>query len=189
VGFLRLSAELARAAPVVQRPRAAAAVSRGFRTRRLERCGAPQFNKGGIMAYASLNRVTLIGNLTHDPELRELASGRTVCHIRVACNGRRRTLDGGYDSKPNYFDVSVFGAPGESVHRYLRKGRPVAIDGRLEWSEWETAEGQRRQSVTIVASDVQFLRGSDADADGPTGAHDGLDGDDELAGAEAQLVA
>ena len=85
--------------------------------------------------------------------------------------------------------MSVFGAPGESVHRYLRKGRPVAIDGRLEWSEWETAEGQRRQSVTIVASDVQFLRGSDADADGPTGAHDGRDGDDELAGAEAQRVA
>ncbi len=141
------------------------------------------------MPYASLNRVTLIGNLTHDPELRELPSGGSVCHIRVACNGRRRTLEGGYDTKPNYFDVSVFGAPGESVHRYLQKGRPVAIDGRLEWSEWETADGQRRQSVTIVASDVQFLRGADSGA----GSSDELAaGEDELLaaqGAEAELVA
>jgi single-strand DNA-binding protein len=141
------------------------------------------------MPYASLNRVTLIGNLTHDPELRELPSGSTVCHIRVACNGRRRTLEGGYDTKPNYFDVSVFGAPGESVHRYLQKGRPVAIDGRLEWSEWETADGQRRQSVTIVASDVQFLRGSDAGAGSPDGLDDGAETELDGQAAEALLVA
>jgi single-strand DNA-binding protein len=111
--------------------------------------------------------------------------------MRVACNGRRRNLDGGYDPKPNYFDVSVFGVHGENVHRYLQKGRPVAIDGRLDWSEWETAEGQRRQSVTIVASEVQFLRGDgghDADPD----LADGLEaGEDDLlaakAGAEADL--
>jgi single-strand DNA-binding protein len=98
-----------------------------------------------------------------------------------------------YETKPNYFDVSVFGAQGESANRYLQKGRPVAIDGRLDWSEWETAEGQRRQSVRIVASDVQFLRGGDDGVlDGASS--DELDAsEDELAaaksGAEAELVA
>jgi single-strand DNA-binding protein len=144
------------------------------------------------MPYASINRVTLLGNLTHDPELRELPSGQTVCHMRVACNGRRRNLEGGYDPKPNYFDVSVFGVRGENVHRYLQKGRPVAIDGRLDWSQWETAEGQRRQSVTIVASEVQFLRGFDG-ADEKGDAADELEaGEEELlaakTGAEAELV-
>jgi single-strand DNA-binding protein len=144
------------------------------------------------MSYASINRVTLLGNLTHDPELRELPSGQAVCHIRVACNGRRRNLDGGYDPKPNYFDVSVFGVRAENVHRYLQKGRPVAIDGRLDWSEWETAEGQRRQSVTIIASEVQFLRGLGG-ADATDDLADEVEaGEDELlaakTGAEAELV-
>jgi single-strand DNA-binding protein len=116
------------------------------------------------MPYASLNRITLVGNLTQDPELHELPSGGQVCRLRVACNGRRRNADGGYEPRPNYFDVSVFGARGETVHRYLRKGSPVALDGRLEWRAWESAEGERRQAVTIVASEVQFLRGSGRDA-------------------------
>jgi single-strand DNA-binding protein len=145
------------------------------------------------MPYASINRVTILGNATHDPELRELPSGRSVCHLRVACNGRRRTAEGVYESKPNFFDVSVFGAHGETVHRYVRRGRPVAIDGRLDWSEWETADGQRRQAVKIVASDVQFLRGGgEAAFDGASA--DELDaGEDDVAaakaGAEAELVA
>jgi single-strand DNA-binding protein len=111
------------------------------------------------MPYTSINRVTLVGNLTHDPELRELRSGRRVCHLRVACTSRRRGEDGELEAKPNYFDVSVFGPPGESAHRYLQKGSPVAVDGRLEWSSWEDADGKVRQAVTIIASEVQFLRG------------------------------
>ena len=113
------------------------------------------------MPHSSINRVTLVGNLTHDPELRTLSSGRNVCHIRVACNGRRRNVDGSYDSKPNYFSVSVFGSTAENAHRYLRKGRPVAVDGRLEWSEWETTDQEKRQAVTIVADTVQFLGGAE----------------------------
>jgi single-strand DNA-binding protein len=149
-------------------------------------------DKESTMPYASINRVTILGNLTHDPELRELSSGRRVCHMRVACNGRRRNLEGGYDSKPNYFDVSVFGPQGESAHRYLQKGRPVAVDGRLDWSEWETVEGQRRQSVTILASDVQFLHSHGGwSPDG--GAEDELQPDEgesreERTGVEAEPV-
>lgn len=120
----------------------------------------------------SINRVVLIGNLTRDPELRVLPSGKTVCHLRVACNRVRRDEDGGWEERPNYFDVSVFGAQGDSVVRYLRRGRPVGIDGRLEWREWETPDQQKRQAVNIVADSIQFLGKPDgareAGADGET---------------------
>lgn len=109
------------------------------------------------MPMSSINRVVLVGNLTRDPELRPLDSGGTVCHLRVACNSRRRTKEGAWTDRANYFDVSVFGPHGENAHRYLRKGRSVAIDGRLEWREWEGADEHKRQAVGIVAETVQFL--------------------------------
>ena len=112
----------------------------------------------------SINRVVIIGNLTRDPEVRELPSGKSVCHLRVACNRVRRDEDGGWEERPNFFDVSVFGAQGDTVKRFLTKGRPVGIDGRLEWREWETPDHQKRQAVNIVADSVQFLGRPDAAA-------------------------
>ena len=109
------------------------------------------------MSYFSINRVVLVGRLTRDPELRALPSGTSVCSLRIACNSSRRDADGEYLERPNFFDVSVFGASGESVSHYMRRGSRVAIDGRLEWREWETAEQERRQAVSIVADTVQFL--------------------------------
>lgn len=111
------------------------------------------------MSYSNINRVVLVGRLTRDPEIRATPSGRTVCSLRVACNGLRRDSDGGYSQKPGFFDVSVFGGPAEAVQRYTRKGSKVAVDGRLEWREWETEEQQRRQAVSIVADSVEFLDG------------------------------
>jgi single-strand DNA-binding protein len=108
------------------------------------------------MSY-TINRVVLVARLTRDPELRALPSGASVCHIRVACNSRHRDADGELQERPNYFDVSAFGTSGESVAQFMRKGSRVAIDGRLEWREWESAEQQRRQAVSIVADSVQFL--------------------------------
>src|ERR1043165_2864219 len=118
------------------------------------------------MAATNINRVVLTGNLTSDPELRSLPSGASVCKLRVACNTRRK--DGPTNEwvdKPNYFDVTVWGAQGENCARFLSKGRPVAIDGRLEWREWESPEGQKRQAIDIIADSVQFL-GSRDDAGG-----------------------
>ncbi|HEY2283568.1 MAG TPA: single-stranded DNA-binding protein [Solirubrobacteraceae bacterium] len=109
------------------------------------------------MAYFSINRVVLVGRLTRDPELRSLPSGVSVCGLRIACSSSRRDADGDYHERPNYFDVSAYGGSAESVSRYMRKGSRVAIDGRLEWREWETAEQQKRQAVSIVADTVQFL--------------------------------
>jgi single-strand DNA-binding protein len=122
------------------------------------------------VAATNINRVVLTGNLTHDPELRSLQSGNSVCKLRVACNTRRRDgASGEWVDKPNYFDVTVWGAQGENCARFLSKGRPVAIDGRLEWREWETQDGHKRQSVEIIADSVQFLGGRDDAGGGGNG--------------------
>jgi len=109
------------------------------------------------MPYSSINRVVLVGRLTRDPELRSLPSGVSVCSLRIACNSSRRDADGEFAERPNFFDVSAFAATGESVSHYMRKGSRIAVDGRLEWREWETPDQQRRQAVSVVADTVQFL--------------------------------
>jgi single-strand DNA-binding protein len=125
------------------------------------------------MAATNINRVVLTGNLTTDPELRSLPSGTSVCKLRVAVNTRRKGASGDWEDKPNYFDVTVWGAQGENCARYLAKGRPVAIDGRLEWREWETESQGKRQAVDIVADSVQFLGGRD-DSGGGSGSSNGF---------------
>ena len=128
----------------------------------------------------------LTGNLTRDPELRSLPSGLGVCNLRIASSTRRKNASTGeWDDRPNYFDVTVWGAQGENAARFLSRGRPVAVDGRLEWHEWETADGQRRQAVGIVADVVQFL-GSPAGAS-ENGSAAGADNPDEAEG-EKQAV-
>ena len=109
------------------------------------------------MAATNINRVVISGNLTRDPELRSIpSSGTSVCSLRIAVNSRRKDESGQWVDKPNYFDVTVFGAQGENCAQYLSKGRPVAVDGRLNWREWEK-DGVKRQSVDIIADSVQFL--------------------------------
>src|SRR3954453_19733847 len=132
---------------------------------------------------ANINRVVLVGNLTRDPEMKHLPSGTALCSLRIAVNTRRKDESGQWTDKPNYFDVSVWGNQGESCAQYLAKGRPVAIDGRLEWRggegtagpgsgtwrEWEATDGSgKRQAVEIVADNVQFLGGRN-DGDGGGG--------------------
>jgi single-strand DNA-binding protein len=117
---------------------------------------------------ANINRVVLVGNLTKDPELRHTGGGTPVCSLRIAVNGRRRDESGQWADKPNYFSVSVFGNQAESCAQYLAKGRPVAIDGRLDWREWEK-DGVKREAVEIVADSVQFLGGRDGGEGGGGG--------------------
>src|SRR5439155_633443 len=111
------------------------------------------------MAASNINVVVITGNLTRDPELRSLQSGTSVCKLRIAVNSRRKDQSGEGVDKPNYFDVTVWGAQGENCATYLSKGRPVAVEGRLEWREWEGQDGHKRQSVEIIANSVQFLGG------------------------------
>src|SRR5918912_2121119 len=117
---------------------------------------------------ANINRVVLVGNLTKDPELRHTPSGTPVCSLRLAVNTRRKDgATGEWTEKPNYFDVTVWGNQGESCAQYLSKGRPVAVDGRLEWREWDAQDGTKRQAVEVIADSVQFLGGR-GDAEGGT---------------------
>ena len=124
------------------------------------------------MAATNINRVVLTGNLTRDPELRSTNSGTSVCSLRIACNTRRKDSSGQWVDKPNYFDVTVWGAQGENASKYLSKGRPVAVDGRLEWREFTDGQGNNRQAVEIVADNIQFLGGRD-DAMGGGGGNGG----------------
>ena len=108
---------------------------------------------------ANINRVILVGNLTRDPELRSTGSGLSVCTIRIAVNNRRKRGDTGeWVEEPNYFNVTTFGAQADNVARYLAKGRQVAVDGRLSWSEYEAKDGSgKRERVEVIADSVQFI--------------------------------
>jgi single-strand DNA-binding protein len=121
------------------------------------------------VAATNINRVVMTGNLTRDPELRSLPSGMSVCSLRIASNTRRKDQSGEWIDKPNYFSVTVWGAQGENCARFLSKGRPIALDGRLEWREWQAQDGAKRESIEIVADSVQFLGGRDEGQSGGNG--------------------
>jgi single-strand DNA-binding protein len=119
------------------------------------------------VAATNINSVVITGNLTRDPELRSTPGGTSVCKLRVAVNSRRKDGQSGeWIDKPNYFDVTVWGAQGENCANYLSKGRPVAVQGRLEWREWESQDGGKRQAVEIIADSVQFLGSRDGGGSG-----------------------
>jgi single-strand DNA-binding protein len=119
------------------------------------------------VAASNINRVVITGNLTRDPELRALPSGNSVCSMRIASNSRRKGQDGNWEDKPNYFDVTVWGAQGENCARFLSKGRPICVDGRLDWREFTDNQGNKRQAVEIVADTVQFLGGREENGGPP----------------------
>ena len=122
------------------------------------------------MAASNVNVVVITGNLTRDPELRHTPAGTAVCELRVAVNSRRKDGQSGeWVDKPNYFDVTVWGGQGENCANYLSKGRPVAIEGRLDWREWEARDGGKRQAVQIIANSVQFLGSRDGGGNGNGG--------------------
>ena len=105
----------------------------------------------------SINKVVVSGNLTRDPELR-MAGQTPVLQMGIAVNDRKKNNDTGqWEDVPNFFDVVVWGARGESLSRFLTKGTKVVVSGRLRWSQWENAQGEKRSKVEIVADDVEFM--------------------------------
>lgn len=127
------------------------------------------------MYAEDVNAVTITGNLTRDPELRHTKSGTAVCDLRVAVNGRRKAQNDEWVNKPNYFDVTVWGAYGAAIAGNLSKGRGVAVEGRLDWQEWEAKDGSgKRQAVKIIGETVRYM---------------GSKPEDEMQGAEATAEA
>lgn len=106
----------------------------------------------------SFNQVILMGNLTRDPELRQIPSGQSVCTFSLALNRSYKGADGEWQEATDYIDVVAWGPLGERVAQYVTKGRPVLVNGRLQSRSWEQ-DGQKRSKVEVNAQDVTFLGG------------------------------
>ncbi len=107
---------------------------------------------------ANLNKVLLIGNLTRDPELRYIPSGSAVATFTVAVNRVYKDQAGEKKEQTSFIRVVVWGRRAEVCGEYLSKGSPVFVEGRLQSRDWETQEGQKRNTVEVIADNVQFLR-------------------------------
>ena len=108
----------------------------------------------------SINRVVLTGNLTKDAELKQTPGGMAIVKIRLAVNDRRKNAQSGqWEDSPNFIDVTMFGSRGEAVSRFLSKGKQIAVEGKLRWHEWESAAGEKRSKLEVVADDIELLGG------------------------------
>jgi single-strand DNA-binding protein len=106
----------------------------------------------------SINQVILMGNLTRDPELRTTPGGQSVCSFGLAINRSWQDQTGQVQEAVDYFDITAWGKLGELVNQYLRKGRKALVQGRLSQRSWEQ-DGQKRNKVEVIATDVTFLDG------------------------------
>ncbi len=118
---------------------------------------------------ASFNKVVLVGNLTRDPELRYTPKGTAIAKIGLAVNRVWTNEAGEKKEEVTFVDVDVFGRTAENVGQYMRKGRPILIEGRLKLDQWDDKQtGQKKSKLGVVAETVQFL-GSPAGAEGGGG--------------------
>lgn len=107
---------------------------------------------------ASFNRIILIGNLTRDPDYKQLASGQAVCRLGLATNRQFKNRQTGTVTQEVCFvDIDVWGAQAESCRQYLQKGRSILVEGRLKFDSWQDPQGQTRSKHSIVADRVVFL--------------------------------
>jgi single-strand DNA-binding protein len=106
------------------------------------------------MSGFDINQLTVSGNLTRDPELRNLPSSQSVCSIRIAHNERFKDGADKWQDRAQYFDVTIWGGLGEWIAKNLGSGDKVVVAGRLRWREWETKDGDKRQAVDITADSV-----------------------------------
>jgi single-strand DNA-binding protein len=108
---------------------------------------------------ANLNKVFLIGNLTRDPELRYSPSGTAVAKFGLATNRTYKGQDGEKKEDVCFVDIVAFGKRAEFCANYFSKGKPIFIEGRLQFSTWETPEGQKRSRLEVMAEGIQFMGG------------------------------
>jgi len=118
---------------------------------------------------ANLNKVFLIGNLTRDPELRYSPSGVAVAKFGLATNRFFKGQDGEKKEEVCFVDIVVFGKRAEFCANYFSKGKPIFIEGRLQFNSWETPEGQKRSRLEVLAEEIQFMGGPKTGEPGETG--------------------
>ena len=119
---------------------------------------------------ASFNKVILVGNLTRDPELRVTGTGLSICKIGLAVNRSYTSKDGESKDETTYVDVDSFGKQAEILGKYMQKGRPLMVEGRLKLDQWESNDGQKRSKLAVVLESFQFLGGRDDNAPRSTNA-------------------
>jgi len=121
----------------------------------------------------SMNRVFLMGNLTRDPELRYIPSGTAVANFGLAVNRTYTTREGESKDEVCFVEIVTWTKTAENCANYLTKGRPVLVEGRLQYRSWETDDGQKRSKLEVVADRVQFLGGRrEEGAPGEAGTHE-----------------
>ncbi len=127
------------------------------------------------MAY--LNKVFLIGNLTRDPELRVTPKGTAICQFGLAVNRQFKDESGQTRDETAFIDIEAWGKQGELVSKYLTKGSPAMVEGRLKLDQWEDkTSGQKRSKLKVVLENVQFLSSGRGPAGGPgAGGEEGID--------------
>lgn len=108
---------------------------------------------------ASFNKVILLGNLTRDPETRVTANDLTICKMGLAVSRVFSTRDGERREETTFVDIDAFGRQAEVITKYLRKGSPIMIEGRLRLDQWETNDGQKRNKLCVVLENFQFVGG------------------------------
>ena len=105
----------------------------------------------------SFNKVILIVNLTRDPEHRVTTAGNSVCKLGLAVSRKYQTKDGQQREETTFIDIDAFGKAADTLAKYMRKGRPIMVEGRLKLDQWETNEGQKRQKLGVILESFQFL--------------------------------
>ena len=116
---------------------------------------------------ASFNKVILAGNLTRDPELRYTPKGTAIARLGIACNRKWKSETGEMKEEVTYVDVDAFGKTAETIGQYLKKGRPILIEGRLRYDSWEDKQsGQKKSKLGVVLESFQFLDSGGGRGDG-----------------------
>jgi single-strand DNA-binding protein len=106
---------------------------------------------------ASFNKVILAGNLTRDPEVSTTASGLTICKFGMASTRKYKTAAGLPKEDTTFVDIDAFGKAADVIAKYMVKGRPMLVEGRLKLDQWTTTEGQQRSKLGVVLEQFQFL--------------------------------
>lgn len=111
----------------------------------------------------TVNKVILVGNLGRDPEVRATQGGTTIASLNIATTERRKDKDGNWGEHTEWHKVSCFGRTADNAAKFLKKGRQVYVEGRLQTRKWQDKEGQDRYTTEVVADDLKFLGGGERD--------------------------
>ncbi len=137
----------------------------------------PRLTKGGANMAKSVNKVILIGNLGKDPELKHTSSGTAVATMTIATNERFKDKSGEWQDRTEWHNVVLWQRLAEIASEYLKKGRSVYVEGRLQTRSWEDKQGQKRYTTEVVASDLVLLGGGRGEEGGSRGSSRGSDFD------------